>query len=88
MKKLFFSAVALVAFSSVSMGNTIAVEESSYNNKEKEEKVLLFNSKCMQYAADKAEAAEAQYGCMTSAQYNNYFWGQYNKCLDKSISAN
>lgn len=27
MKKLFFSAVALVAFSSVSMANTIAVEE-------------------------------------------------------------
>ncbi|MCA6421664.1 hypothetical protein WFZ85_06520 [Flavobacterium sp. j3] len=27
MKKLFFSAVALVAFSSVSMGNTTAVEQ-------------------------------------------------------------
>lgn len=27
MKKLFFSAIALVAFSGVSMGNTIAVEE-------------------------------------------------------------
>lgn len=27
MKKLFFSAVALVAFSSISMANTIAIEE-------------------------------------------------------------
>jgi len=32
MKKLFFSAVALVAFSSVSMANTIAIEEENQSN--------------------------------------------------------
>jgi hypothetical protein len=33
MKKLFFSAVALIAFSSVSMANTIDIEESNKNLK-------------------------------------------------------
>lgn len=36
MKKLFFSAVALVAFSSVSMANTIAVEITIEENISKE----------------------------------------------------
>ncbi|WP_333658453.1 hypothetical protein [Flavobacterium sp.] len=33
MKKLFFSAVALVAFSSVSFGNTIEINEQLNQNK-------------------------------------------------------
>ena len=81
MKKLFFSAVFLMAFSSVSMANTIADEIVLSND------VLLTNPQCMQYAADKCEAYELQWGCMTSSQYNFAFWAHYNRCLDKSISA-
>lgn len=84
MKKLFFTAIALVAFTSVSMANTISnesKEESKENDRE-----LRTNPTCMQYASDKCEAFELQFGCMTSTQYNYMFWANYNKCLDKSVS--
>jgi|688.fasta_scaffold23216_6 hypothetical protein len=41
MKKLFFSTVALVRFSSVSMGNTITQDEEKSSVKEEEKIVLV-----------------------------------------------
>ncbi|MFY7740000.1 MAG: hypothetical protein ACOVQC_05740 [Flavobacterium sp.] len=84
MKKLMFTAIALVAFSGVSMANTIADDEV-VSKKQNNEKILKTDSECMKYASLKVEAYESQYGCMTSSQYNYSFWGHYNKCLDKTI---
>ena len=87
MKKLFFSAIALVAFSSVSMGNTGITEKTANNEKEKETKVLLFDSQCLTYAANKVEALEAQGGTLNCEMREYHFWRNYNRCLDKSVCA-
>ncbi|TDP61316.1 hypothetical protein [Flavobacterium dankookense] len=50
MKKLFFSAVALVAFSSVSMANTIDIKNVC--TEQKEEKIEILNTtptECLTY---------------------------------------
>ena len=71
-KKLFFSAVALVAFSSVSMGNTIDIEE---------EKVI----DCTQHAIDRVNKVEETQGCLTPTQYTHYFNSYYNDCMRNKV---
>ena len=51
MKKMFFTAIALVAFSSVSMANTIADEEVVRENEEKCSAVIKRNP-CIENAMD------------------------------------
>lgn len=83
MKKLFFSAVALVAFSSVSMANTIAVEEVKDKLVEKietinvlsvQDKVVANNYGCFSYAIRQMDMVEAHYGEISDIiDYNNLY---------------
>ena len=83
MKKLFFSAVALVAFSSVSMGNTLEVsltDELSIQPREID---------CVAVAIAALDAADPN-NTMTQAQANAFYQAQYNDCekSKKSLSIN
>ena len=46
MKKVIFTAIAMIAFSSASMANTIADEEVVVNNNEKKEVVKVKKTDC------------------------------------------
>ncbi len=74
MKKLFFSAVALMAFNSISMANTIAVEE------------LELPPTCESQAAMDTNNYEQAYGCLTSTQWNFVYnaYLTYCKSLTKT----
>jgi hypothetical protein len=71
-----FTAIALVAFSSVSMANTIEIEEVREIN-------------CVDVAIAALEAADPN-NTMTNVQAHNFFQAQYNACerSKKTISAN
>ena len=73
MKKLLFSAIALVAFSGVSMANTI-----------EEERTI----DCVQVAIAALDAADPN-NTMTNVQAHNFYQAQYNACekSKKSLSA-
>ncbi len=68
MKKMFFTAIALVAFSGISM----ASEEAK-----KEEKAKAKN--CTSFAYHMTAAYEEIDGCMTSQEYNQmyFYWLTY-----------
>lgn len=70
MKKLLFSAVALVAFSSVSMGNTMELEATISNE-----------DCCMYSAADQLEWMDAD-NSMTGAEANGLYQYLYNLCIE------
>jgi len=80
MKKLFFSAVALIAFSSVSMANTMDLEDFKI-----EEKVEILGVDCNQWAIDKINHYENMNGCLTPTQYGFYFNSYFNECMDKKL---
>ena len=71
-----FTAIALVAFSSVSMANTIEIEEVREIN-------------CVDVAIAALDAADPN-NTMTNVQAHNFFQGQYDACerSKKTISAN
>ncbi|MCZ8089407.1 hypothetical protein [Flavobacterium sp.] len=76
MKKLFFSAVALVAFSSVSMANTIEIEETEVKN-------IIVVDPCFKTAIRMMDLIEANNGEITDIVfYNNvyqyYVWMCHN----------
>lgn len=85
MKKLFFSAVALVAFSGVSLGNTVAVN-GNIVEKSKKVDVKLVATDCslvrLQYynylVSQGVPANEA-----SGRSYSIYF-----QCMSKELSAN
>ena len=76
MKKLFFTAIVLVAFSSVSMANTI------------EEEVIAVRD-CAAYAANQATIEELKLKklsgdpefCLDSEGYNNMYNYYYGYCV-------
>ncbi len=72
MKKMFFTAIALVAFSGVSMANTIADE------KVMSELIIQNQSDCESYAAAEVADVEDALGCLESDSYNRV----YNMYLD------
>lgn len=80
MKKLFFSAVALVAFSSVSMGNTIV---------DKEEEKVTVNVDCIAVAIAALDAADPN-NTWSSTRANSFYQGQLNACYKstKQLTAN
>jgi hypothetical protein len=75
MKKVMFTAIALIAFSSVSMGNTIA-EEKVVNLDNKKE-VTIKTTDCNKFAIHITNACEELNGeCLTPTEYNQYirYW--------------
>ena len=73
MKKLFFSAVALIAFSSVSMANTIEIDEKKVMDDPK-------TDFCSNVAADVMISVDP--GCnLPDATYNAMYQDALNLCL-------
>jgi hypothetical protein len=73
MKKLFFSAVALVAFSSVSMANTIAVEEDNVE--------VIASVNCRSYASSAVSIETAALGRpMTRIEFASAYSEYFNFC--------
>jgi hypothetical protein len=82
MKKLMFTAIALVAFSGISMADNTIVE------KEIEQKEVLNAKPCETVAYIMAslyeESIENEYGtCLNSSQYNAIYNAAYKDCMNK-----
>lgn len=71
MKKLFFTAIVLVAFSGVSMASVVEVKV--------EKDVPVLNVDCVKVAIAALDAADPNNG-MTQEQVNEFFQGQLNAC--------
>jgi hypothetical protein len=71
MKKLLFSAVALVAFSSVSMANTIEVEDLRARN-------------CAQEADELIATIELEEGSLSDVEEDYYWYSYYSACMNES----
>jgi flagellar hook assembly protein FlgD len=81
MKKLLFSAIALVAFNGVSMGNTIEVEKDSLVSKI----VVIEEDKgdgCQEFAMDLVTFAVSDDDNLTDAEYNAVFQSFLNYCYN------
>jgi len=73
MKKMIFSAVALVAFSFAGMANEV---------EEKEEKIVV-KTNCSSYAMASTVAESNYYGTtMSSSQFAEAYTFYYNTCVD------
>jgi len=83
MKKLFFSAVALVAFNSVSIANTIQIEEE----KVKDEKAITFYlTKCDQiYLTTLLKAIELEF---SNEDASDIAGAAYQVCKEKEVKQN
>ena len=87
MKKIFFTAMATIAFSSVSFGKTIEVEEAENTKKQ-----LIVNDNCCTLHSLAFDLARSEGA--TSEQASAYADLVYNNCMSgagtktKSISAN
>lgn len=67
MKKLFFTAIVLVAFSGISM--------------EKKSNVSMVKpDDCADWASSMASAEEDEGGCMSSSEYNEAYYDYLTKC--------
>ena len=89
MKKLFFSAVALVAFSSVSIGNTINKEEKKLQHEITKTKVVL-NSNCnllsfTVYIASRNSGLTVQ---QSTTNANSAYFQCMSAAIPKSIAVN
>jgi len=76
MKKVFFTAIAMIAFSSASMANTIADEEVVIEEK----KEVVVKKDCRQEAMISLEQYEATYGCLDGTQATYQYQLYFNKC--------
>ena len=75
MKKMIFTAMAVLAFSAVSMANTIEVkEEVVVNNESKVEKTFIEEdaSACEEFAMDMTDATDFRDDSLTHDYYQ--FW--------------
>lgn len=86
MKKLFFSAVALVAFSSVSMANNVAIEESKLIEKE----LKLVENEChaVSFYIYNSSRESGLSISQSTANANTAYWQCMGSAIPKSISAN
>ena len=80
MKKLFFTAIALVAFSGVSMASSFknSLFSKEYHSFEKRElnftKILLKDIvDCGAMAQDLISIYEDEFGCLESSAYNSFY---------------
>lgn len=89
MKKLFFSALALVAFSSVSIGNTVA-DDNKMVEEVKENIQIKMNSDCHYLSfLTYNSARESGYSVAQSQAFaNNIFYNCMAGKLPKSVSIN
>ena len=85
MKKVIFTAIAMIAFSSASMANSIADEEVVVNNKEKKEivveKEVVVKKDCFAMALFAFDVFESLYGEMNDQQATNFLNYAYNQCM-------
>lgn len=73
MKKLFFSAIALVAFSGVSFGNTIDVEEQ----------IIALGRDCALEANQMIETIILEEGELDQWEEDYYWYQYYSGCLNE-----
>ena len=81
-RKLFFSAVALVAFSSVSMGNTIEIE--GLESKDQKVEIVgarVFNDPCLGSFLNTYAANVQEYGSEVVGQIAIGAWNACRKAL-------
>jgi hypothetical protein len=78
MKKMIFSAVALLAFSFAGMANEI-------EEKKVEEKIIV-KANCDSYAKSCIVAETYQYGPMSQSQFNEAYSFYYNTCVEANNS--
>ena len=85
MKKVFFTAIAMIAFSSASMANTIADEEVVVNNKEKKEivveKEVVVKKDCFAVAIMCLDIVEVLCGPLSDEEATNLLNVAYNNCM-------
>lgn len=85
MKKVIFTALAFIAFSGVSMANTVADEEIVKENKvqKNEQSNQIVVADCNQVAAACMELFEDSFGCIESSKmYNSLYNMMYNNCMN------
>jgi hypothetical protein len=80
MKKLMFTAIALLAFSSASMANSTEKNEPVTNNK------AIIIKDCKKIASLMCEFCEElsyeEFGCMDSNEYNSLYDAFYKYCIN------
>lgn len=82
MKKMFFTAIAMVAFSGAGMANT-KEEVKSKEAKEKSEKKEEIRASCEDAASAGADAAESWYHCLTDQCFTAEGYARiYNSLLN------
>jgi hypothetical protein len=86
MKKLFMTAIALIAFNGVSMGNT---NVTNYNLVLKNNKSVAVERwyDCIGEAVHKMEQYEQVHGCLTGEQYDFRFKQFFNQCQNRDVPA-
>ena len=77
MKKLLFTAIALVAFSGVSMANNI--EESTV---ETIETFLVVGEDCAELANQLIETIENEEGALSADEEDYYWYSSYSYCMN------
>ncbi|TDP61314.1 hypothetical protein [Flavobacterium dankookense] len=87
MKKLFFSAVALIAFSSVSMGNTINLKEKKIVDVSSKTKIVV-NSAChsLSFSVYIASRESGYSVSQSTANANSAYFQCMSAALPKSVS--
>jgi hypothetical protein len=87
MKKLLFTALAVVVFIGVAMADTAEVKEKVVINNESKEVALQVASKCSDIAYITASLVEEDSennggGCLSSSDYNAVYMEAYNDCVN------
>jgi hypothetical protein len=86
MKKLFFSAAALIAFSSVSMANTIDVEKKIQDESTKTKVVLNSNCNLLSFTVYIASRDSGLTVQQSTANANSAYFQCMSAAVPKSIS--
>ena len=83
MKKLFFTAIALVAFSGVSMASTDEIKKSVDNTKcDNQKKEVIITKNCDLMVSSNLSNWEEMYGCIEDSNaYNSLYRLMYAICM-------
>lgn len=81
MKKFMFTAIALVAFSGISMGNTITAGENLLENEAKDVKIIRTADPCLGAYVNTYNANVAEYGNTVAGQIANGAWNACRSAL-------
>jgi Skp family chaperone for outer membrane proteins len=84
MKNVFFTAIALVAFSAASMANTIEVKEAvvliEKKVKTEPKQAVIKRDLCAEIASLRCEKFENDYGCQDNNTYSALYYYYYGRC--------